>query len=40
LVDYVVIKNGTVLSLTALAVFATVCASVVVARKEGLFARA
>lgn len=40
LVNYVVIKNGTVLSLTAVAVFATVCASVVVARKEGLFARA
>lgn len=40
MVNFVLIKNVTTLSLTALTVVATVWAAVVVARKEGLFAHA
>ena len=40
MVDFVLIKNISIISMTALAVVATVCASMLVARREGLLAPA
>ena len=40
LVDFVLIKNVSIISMTVLVVAATVWASVLVARKEGLLAAA